>query len=162
MGHRNNPYASRCCATGSPSSSCEVIILRNMSHGEIIRVCKGIFSVKTFKTRTAQFVSFLTIFVSDHVIISSITAPGMFTIIFLFFCGYLPARLLRNLTFKEKNTREKFQKRSDKVQFGRWRDSFSSGLCSDRARSFNQLQRALYPNFIMKSFSALFINLLKF
>ena len=29
--------------TGGPSSSCEMIILRNKSHGEIIRVCMGIF-----------------------------------------------------------------------------------------------------------------------
>ena len=29
--------------TGGPSSSCEMIILRNKSHGEIIRVCIGIF-----------------------------------------------------------------------------------------------------------------------
>ena len=30
--------------TGSPSSSCEMIILRNNSHGGIIRVCMGIFT----------------------------------------------------------------------------------------------------------------------
>ena len=35
-------------------------------------------SVKTFKTRTVNFVFFLRIFVSAHVIITSITAPNMF------------------------------------------------------------------------------------
>ena len=30
--------------TGGPSSSCEMIILRNNSHGGIIRVCMGIFT----------------------------------------------------------------------------------------------------------------------
>ena len=30
--------------TGGPSSSCELIILRNNSHGGIIRVCMGIFT----------------------------------------------------------------------------------------------------------------------
>ena len=30
--------------TGCPSSSCEMIILRNNSHGGIIRVCMGIFT----------------------------------------------------------------------------------------------------------------------
>ena len=30
--------------TGSPSSSCEMIILQNKSHGKIIRVCMGIFT----------------------------------------------------------------------------------------------------------------------
>ena len=32
--------------TGGPSSSCEMIILRNNSHGGIIRVCMGIFTYK--------------------------------------------------------------------------------------------------------------------
>ena len=31
-------------STGGPSSGCEMIILRNKSHGEIIRVCLGIFT----------------------------------------------------------------------------------------------------------------------
>ena len=31
-------------ATGGPSSSCEMIILRNNSHGGIIRVCMEIFT----------------------------------------------------------------------------------------------------------------------
>ena len=31
-------------STGGPSSGCEMIILRNKSHGEIIRVCFGIFT----------------------------------------------------------------------------------------------------------------------
>ena len=30
--------------TGGPSSSCEMIIFRNKSHSEIIRVCMGIFT----------------------------------------------------------------------------------------------------------------------
>ena len=30
--------------TGGPSSSCEMIILRNNGHGGIIRVCMGIFT----------------------------------------------------------------------------------------------------------------------
>ena len=37
--------ATRACyITGSPSSSCEMIILRNNSQGVIIRVCMGIFA----------------------------------------------------------------------------------------------------------------------
>ena len=35
-------------------------------------------------------------------------------------------------------------------EFGRGRDSFSSALYSDRAHSFNQCQRALYADFIIK------------
>ena len=31
-------------STGGPNSSCEMIILRNNSHGGIIRVCMGIFT----------------------------------------------------------------------------------------------------------------------
>ena len=67
---------------------------------------------------------------------------------------YLPARLFRNFTFnRRKKVKERSPKRSDKVQFGRWRDSFSSALYalySDRARSSNQLQRAFYPSFNTK------------
>ena len=37
-------HATRCGNTGGPSSSCEMIILPNNSHGGIIRVCMGIFS----------------------------------------------------------------------------------------------------------------------
>ena len=42
--------------TGGPSSSCEMIILRSKSHGEIISVCMGIFTT-TFrnKTNTVKF-----------------------------------------------------------------------------------------------------------
>ena len=73
---------------------------------------------------------------------------------FQFFPCYLPARLFRNFTFnRRKKVKERSPKRSDKVQFGRWRDSFSSALYalySDRARSSNQWQRALYLNFNTK------------
>ena len=48
--------------TGGPSSSCEMIILRSKSHGEIISVCMGIFTT-TFrnKTNTVKFSLYLTI-----------------------------------------------------------------------------------------------------
>ena len=39
---RNETRSTSC--TGGPSSSCEMIILRNNGHGEIIRVCMGIFT----------------------------------------------------------------------------------------------------------------------
>ena len=39
--------------------------------------------MKTFKTRTVHFIFSLRIFVSAHVIITSITAPGMFTYLYL-------------------------------------------------------------------------------
>ena len=41
--------------TGGPSSSCEMIILRNNSHGGIIRVCMGIF---TTALRNKKYVKF--------------------------------------------------------------------------------------------------------
>ena len=37
-------------ATGGPSSSCEMIILRNNSHGGIIRVCMRIFTTALWKS----------------------------------------------------------------------------------------------------------------
>ena len=41
--------------TGGPSSSCEMSILRNNSHGGIIRVCMGIF---TTALRNKKYVKF--------------------------------------------------------------------------------------------------------
>ena len=41
--------------TGGPSSSCEMIILRNNSHDGIIRVCMGIF---TTALRNKKYVKF--------------------------------------------------------------------------------------------------------
>ena len=49
--------------TGGPSSSCEMIILRNNSHGRIIRVCMGIFTtalrnkkiLQILKTNTSPY-----------------------------------------------------------------------------------------------------------
>ena len=43
MREKNATKAAAC--TGDSSSSCEMIILRNKSHGEIIRVCMGIFKI---------------------------------------------------------------------------------------------------------------------
>ena len=37
--------------TGSPSSSCEIIILQNKNHGENIRVCTGIFTTALRKEK---------------------------------------------------------------------------------------------------------------
>ena len=69
--------------------------------------------MKTFKTRTVHFVFSLRIFVSAPI------------------CCYLAARLFRNFTFNyRKKARERSRKRLDIVQFGGWRDSFSSALCS--------------------------------
>ena len=39
---------------GGPSSSCEMIILRNNSHGGIIRVCMGIFTTALPRTTDAK------------------------------------------------------------------------------------------------------------
>ena len=52
MKERHPPSPRRCLervravlylSTGGPSLSCELIMLRNKSHGEMIRVCMGIF-----------------------------------------------------------------------------------------------------------------------
>ena len=43
MREKNATKAAAC--KGDSSSSCEMIILRNKSHGEIIRVCMGIFKI---------------------------------------------------------------------------------------------------------------------
>ena len=42
--HQGFSQLVTCQITGGPSSSCEMIILRNNGHGGIIRVCMGIFT----------------------------------------------------------------------------------------------------------------------
>ena len=42
--HHLNGHVRAYQAAGGPSSGCEMIILRNNSHGGIIRVCMGIFT----------------------------------------------------------------------------------------------------------------------
>ena len=54
-GCQRNLYRSADYTTGGPSSSCEMIILRNNSHGGIIRVCMGIF---TTALRNKKYVKF--------------------------------------------------------------------------------------------------------
>ena len=50
-------------STGGPSSGCEMIILRNKSHGEIIRVCFGIFTtdVRNKKIQSNSQYKYLTL-----------------------------------------------------------------------------------------------------
>ena len=45
------------CTTGGPSSSCEMIILRNNSHGGIIRVCMGIFTTALRNKKIRQILN---------------------------------------------------------------------------------------------------------
>ena len=43
--------------TGGPSSSCEMITLRNKSHSEIIRVCMGIFTAALRNKKLSQILN---------------------------------------------------------------------------------------------------------
>ena len=55
IGQLNRTVNTSCLCTGGPSSSCEMIILRNNGHGGIIRVCMGIF---TTALRNKKYVKF--------------------------------------------------------------------------------------------------------
>ena len=44
-------------STGGPSSSCKMIILRNKSHGVIIRVCMGIFKTALRNKKYSQILN---------------------------------------------------------------------------------------------------------
>ena len=44
LGRATGLYNTAPWVTGGPSSRCEMIISRNISHGGIIRVCRGIFT----------------------------------------------------------------------------------------------------------------------
>ena len=64
----------------------------------------------------------------------------------------MPARLFRNFTFHyRKKAKKKSRKRSNIVQLADGVTALAQlyALYSHRARSFNQWQRALYPNFII-------------
>ena len=101
-------------------------------------------SVKTVKTRTVYFVLFLRICLCSRY--SNLTyAPDIFANL----CSLVPK-------FHCQLTKEKLErspgKRSDIVQFGRWRDNFSSVLCalySHRARSFNQWRYVYVRTFVI-------------
>ena len=66
-----------------------------------------------------------------------ITAPGMFTNLCLVLLLLLAGSLVpKFFSFNQrKKAGEKSQKRSDIVQFGRWRDNFSLALCYMRVQS---------------------------
>ena len=46
-----------CLSTGGPSSSCKMIILRNDSHGEIVRVCMEIFTTALGNKKISQILT---------------------------------------------------------------------------------------------------------
>ena len=54
--------------TGGPSSSCEMIILRNNSHGGIIRVCMGIFTTALRNKKIPQLTSTVYHLLSDRLL----------------------------------------------------------------------------------------------
>ena len=52
-----SPLMKALDSTGGPSSSCEMIILRNNSHGGIIRVCMGIFTTALRNKKIRQILN---------------------------------------------------------------------------------------------------------
>ena len=84
--------------------------------------------MKTFKTRTVHFVSSLRIFVSAHAIYGAWHVYKLFFGSSVAICRLVCSDI--SLPIKEKKTREKSRRKSDIVQLSRWRDSFSSALCS--------------------------------
>ena len=95
--------------------------------------------MKTFKTRTIYFVPLPGF--SSHVIITSITALGMFTNLYLALLLPLTGWLVPKFPFQlTKKARVKSGIWSGIIKIGRWRESFAHlrVLYSDRARSFYQ------------------------
>ena len=54
-------------ATGGPSSSCEMIILRNNSHGGIIRVCMEIFTTALRNKKIRQILKKYLTLLPQHI-----------------------------------------------------------------------------------------------
>ena len=69
MREKNATKAAAC--TGDSSSSCEMIILRNKSHGEIIRVCMGIFMIALRNKKKKGKIS-----AQPHTIVKQICFPN--------------------------------------------------------------------------------------
>ena len=87
--------------------------------------------MKIFKTRNVYFVFPLRIFVSAHVLITYIMAPGMFTNLCLILLLLLAGSLqFRNFTFNYQKAKKEVPEKLEHSTIGRWRDSFSSALCS--------------------------------
>ena len=78
--------------------------------------------MKIFKTRNVYFVFPLRIFVSAHVLVKKITAPGMLTniclVLLLLLADSLVPKFHFNFNYREK-AKKKSRKRSNIVQFGR-------------------------------------------
>ena len=118
------------------------------------------WSVKTFKTRTVHFVFSLRIFVSAHVIITSITAPSTFTHLCLVLLLLFTDSPVPKFHFQWKKKKLEKSPRKGRTWF-----NLAYGitalvklhvLYSHRAPSFNQWRRALYPNFIIKKMTLTF------
>ena len=92
------------------------------------------------------------IFVSSHVIITSVTVPDMFSnlslVLLLLLSGSLGSKFQFQST-KKRLKRSLGKGRTDNLADGVTALAHLYALYSDRAHSFNQWQRALYPNFII-------------
>ena len=92
------------------------------------------------------------IFVSSHVIITSVTVPDMFSnlslVLLLLLAGSLGSKFQFQST-KKRLKRSPGKGRTDNLADGVTALAHLYALYSDRAHSFNQWQRALYPNFII-------------
>ena len=90
------------------------------------------------------------IFVSSHVIITSVTVPDMFSnlslVLLLLLAGSLGSKFQST---KKRLKRSPGKGRTDNLADGVTALAHLYALYSDRAHSFNQWQRALYPNFII-------------
>ena len=92
------------------------------------------------------------IFVSSHVIITSVTVPDTFSnlslVLLLLLAGSLGSKFQFQST-KKRLKRSPGKGRTDNLADGVTALAHLYALYSDRAHSFNQWQRALYPNFII-------------
>ena len=100
----------------------------------------------SFITRAVHFVSFWGILPLFTLLKRQLRRSARFQPFIWFSCCYLPARLFRNFTLKLTNKIQR-EVREMVVHNKNWQMARLRVLFSDRARSFNQWQRALYLNF---------------
>ena len=109
--------------------------------------------MKTSKTRTVHFVFSLRVFVSAHVIITSIAAPGLFKsiclVLLLLLAGSLVPKFHFQLTKKKPERSPGKGQTQYNLAYGVTALAPLYALYSHSTRSFNQWQHASYSNFII-------------
>ena len=133
--------------TGGPSSSCEMIILRNNSHGGIIRVCMGIFTTALRNKKIRQILNKNTspYFHSVSLVIWPLNLMNRAHLSELFISRFSRSQFIY---YRSGRSGEKWSGQTDRPKFeGTWKDSRCHLLewhCLPSLRSWPSLDCSLF------------------